>query len=214
MTEERDATDKVTSPERVFESFFGPGSEEERLRIREIASSLGIRDNDAIWIIVFVLNYFGRFYSDLPDQLQRSAESSVEGVKKQISSFADQETNRISSALGRAVLEHAERLAERKVAFSWAVPVCLLLLGVFLLCLLCFVAGAAVAGKGWGISPLDSLLAAPAGWIIPIAMLPLSVYAGYLGVTRFRYNRSYGISHVLISLCLIVLAFFCIGRPF
>ena len=37
--------------EANYNAFFGEGSEEEQLRIREIASKLNIRSNDAIWII-------------------------------------------------------------------------------------------------------------------------------------------------------------------
>ena len=42
--------------EANYSAFFGKGSEEEQLRLREIASKLNIRDNDAIWIIVFIFN--------------------------------------------------------------------------------------------------------------------------------------------------------------
>lgn len=44
--------------EANYSAFFGKGYEEERLRLHEIASKLNIRDNDAIWIIVFIFNYF------------------------------------------------------------------------------------------------------------------------------------------------------------
>lgn len=40
---------------RLYESFFGEGTEEEQLRIRELGAKLNIRDNDALWIIVYVM---------------------------------------------------------------------------------------------------------------------------------------------------------------
>ena len=60
--------------EANYSAFFGKGSEEEQLRLREIASKLNIRDNDAIWIIVFIFNYFGRFYCQLPQKIKVSVQ--------------------------------------------------------------------------------------------------------------------------------------------
>ena len=68
--------------EEVYESFFGEGTEEEQLRIRELAARLNIRDNDALWIIVYVLNYFGRFYHDLPEKLKDASGECLKTVQE------------------------------------------------------------------------------------------------------------------------------------
>ena len=47
--------------ERWYSHFFGDATEGEQLRLRELASKLNIRDNDALWTIIYTLNYFGRF---------------------------------------------------------------------------------------------------------------------------------------------------------
>jgi|GEM_PF-6709568 len=196
-----------------YESFFGQGTEEEQLRIKEIASSLGIKDNDAIWIIIYVMNYFGRFYQNLPQRLKESADASVESVKARCVAAADEEIERTKSDLSQAVLTHADELAKRRGMYSVVQPIAWLCCGIYTLCLLCFVAGAAVAGKGWGQNPFDSLLAAPAGWILPIAVLPVAIYSGWQAWLGYRYtgNRR-NIAILFGSSALCALALLCFLR--
>lgn len=198
-----------------YESFFGTGTEEERLRIKEIASSIGVQDNDAIWIIVYVMNYFGRFYQDLPAQMTKSAEASIENVKARCVAMAEEEINRTKINLGQAVLDHADELSKCKDMYSVIQPLGCLCCGIFCLCLLCFVAGAAVAGKGWGTTSFDALLLAPAGWILPIAFLPVSIYSGWQAWSQYRYTRrKFNLVTLSCSIILSILAILCFMRVF
>lgn len=196
-----------------YENFFGAGTEEEQLRIKEIASSIGVRDNDAIWIIVYVMNYFGRFYQNLPAQMKESAEISIESVKTRCIAMADEEIERAKINLGQAILDHADELSKRKDMYSVILPLAWLCCGVFCLCLLCFVAGAAVAGKGWGKSPFDSILSAPAGWILPIAFLPVSIYSSWRAWSQYRYTgRKFNLAMLSGSVTISVLSILCFIR--
>jgi len=213
VTPETETVTGYDTPEKNYESFFGQGTEEERLRIREIASKIGIRDNDALWLIVYILNYFGRFYQDLPGKIQTSADLSVATIRDRCAILADEEMQRVKQDLGAAVVQHAESIAKRREIYAVALPLAWLSAGIFCLCLLSFVSGAAVAGRGWGSSPFDSILAAPAGWILPIAMLPLTGYSLYLGWCGYQSTkRKKHLGVVLGALSALALAFACFLR--
>ncbi|MBR2209502.1 MAG: hypothetical protein IJ859_11900 [Synergistaceae bacterium] len=62
-------------------------------------------------------------------------------------------------------------------------------LGIFFLCLISFIGGAAVSGKGWGHSPAEALLNAPAGWVIPLALIPAGAFALFRGLTQQGRNK-------------------------
>ena len=180
--------------EALYESFFGEGTEEEQLRIREIAAKLNVRDNDALWIIIYVLNYFGRFYRDLPEKLKAASTECFETVKETAAGITESETRKaqvaFSDTLTKSVQEILEQHKKRAWVYELFMPLAWSCMGVFCLCLISFVAGSAVAGKGWGHSPLTALLNAPAGWIIPLALIPMGGFALYRGLIeqgRTRY---------------------------
>ena len=196
-----------------YECFFGNGSEEEQLRIREIAQKIGIRDNDAIWLIVYVMNYFGRFYEALPLRIRECAAASMEDVKERCAAVADAEMDRIKEDLGAAVIERAEELAKQRGGYSVFLPVAWICAGVGVLCLACFTAGAAIAGKGWGRTPWDNLLGAPAGWILPIALLPLAAVSAFQVVTKYRNTRNKkGLLFLAGPVFVVILALLCFLR--
>jgi hypothetical protein len=89
-----------------------------------------------------------------------------------------------------------------------------LCLGIFSLVLIAFVAGATVGGKGWGTSPLDAILNAPAGWIIPIALLPIGSYAGFIGVTRYSLEPKKSAARIVLCLTILIFAVLGFVRPF
>jgi hypothetical protein len=197
----------------TFEHFFGPGTEEEQLRIREIAAKLNIRDNDAIWIIIYVLNYFGRFYRDLPQQIRTSADASVAYIKDRCVVLANEEMQRVKNDLGEAVLHHADTLSKQRGIHSVALPLAWLCCGIFVQSLLMFIAGAAVAGKGWGRNPFDAFLTAPAGWILPVALSPLSGYTIFLGWSNYqRTGKKQCLISVFAAFSALALAFLCFMR--
>lgn len=176
---------------KIYEEFFGKSSEEEQLKIKELAEKLNIKNNDAIWIIIYVFNYFGRFYNDLPQKLNESANDILEKIKE-----SNQETNEIAMKNTENILTEKLEEVSRKLEYSKyskgsrdiftaGYSLCA---GIFLLCLICFVAGAAIIGKRWGKTPIDALLMAPAGWIIPVCILPLAVFLASESYANYRYS--------------------------
>lgn len=176
---------------KIYEDFFGKSSEEEQLRIKELAEKLDIKNNDAIWIIIYVFNYFGRFYNNLPQKLNESANDILEKIKessKEINEISIKNSeNILMEKLGEISekLEYSKILKSPRNSFTAGYSLCI---GIFLLCLICFVAGAAITGKRWGKTPIDALLMAPAGWILPICILPLAVFLANESYANYRYS--------------------------
>ena len=202
--------------EANYSAFFGKGSEEEQLRLREIASKLNIRNNDAIWIIVFIFNYFGRFYFQLPQKIKVSVQETlcgcVENLKKDaeiISQIQAQKSQDIfSDTLTRISQEILNQHKKKMRLYDFFLPLAGACFGIFCLCLISFVGGAAVAGKGWGHSPIEAMLNAPAGWIIPLALIPVGGVALYKGLTEQGKTKylDLGAAFVIAALVLCVLS--------
>ena len=183
--------------EEVYESFFGEGTEEEQLRIRELAARLNIRDNDALWIIIYVLNYFGRFYHDLPEKLKDASGECLKTVKEAAAEISEAEVRKAQALFSETLTKSTEKILSQYKRRTWLydmfLPLAWCCMGVFFLCLVSFVGGAAVAGKGWGQSPLSALLNAPAGWIVPLALIPAAGFALYRGLTEDGKKRYMGL---------------------
>ena len=198
--------------EANYNAFFGEGSEEEQLRIREIASKLNIRSNDAIWIIVFIFNYFGRFYQHLPQKIKSAVHDSlndcVEALKNSAEVISQNEAQKskdiLSESLARISQEILTQHQKKMRLYDFFLPLAWSCLGIFCLCLVSFIGGAAVAGKGWGHSPLEALLNAPAGWIIPLALIPVGGVSLYQGLTEQGKTKYLNLTVAFLSAALVL----------
>ena len=198
--------------EANYNAFFGEGSEEEQLRIREIASKLNIRSNDAIWIIVFIFNYFGRFYQHLPQKIKSAVHDSlndcVEALKNSAEVISQNEAQKsqdiLSESLARISQEIITQHQKKMRLYDFFLPLAWSCLGIFCLCLVSFIGGAAVAGKGWGHSPLEALLNAPAGWIIPLALIPVGGVSLYQGLTEQGKTKYLNLTVAFLSAALVL----------
>ena len=189
--------------EDIYESFFGEGTEDEQLRIRELAAKLNVRDNDALWIIIYVLNYFGRFYRDLPEKLKATSAECFETVQRAAVEISEAEARKAQILFAEALTKSTQEILERHKKRAWVyelfLPLAWSCMGVFFLCLISFVAGAAVSGKGWGHSPLAALLNAPAGWIVPLALIPMGGFALYRVLTEQGRTRIFNLIGAFLS---------------
>ena len=149
--------------ESILSAFFNDCNEEEQKIINEFSQIQGIKANDAIWIFVKVFFKINRANNALPEHI-------TEALIKTSQDFFNQQRN-------------------RKLILDFFVPLFCMCLGLFFLCLISFIGGAAVAGKGWGHSPVEALLNAPAGWIIPLALIPVGGLALFRGLTEHGRNK-------------------------
>ena len=201
--------------EAVFESFFGDFSEEEQKILREFGAKFNIRSNDAIWSIVGIFIIFGRINNKLPQRIKaafaESKEDFIEIMKKAAVDSVELENQKAQTILAENLSQISQEFfnQQRKKTrlYEFFVPLTCCCLGIFFLCLISFIGGSAVAGKGWGHSPVEALLNAPAGWIIPLALVPVGGFALFRGLTeqgRAKYlNLTTAFIVAVLLLCVI-----------
>ena len=158
--------------ESLLSVFFNDCNEEEQKIINEFSQLHGIKANDAVWVFVKVFFRINRANNTLPQ--------------------------RISESLMKISHDFLTQQRQRAWIYDFFVPVACACLGIFFLCLISFIGGAAVAGKGWGHSPVEALLNAPAGWIIPLALIPVCGLALFRGLTGQGKGRLINLITALI----------------
>ena len=202
--------------EAVFESFFGDFSEEERNILREFGTKFNIRSNDAIWSIAGIFIIFGRINNKLPQKIKtafaESKDDFIKSMRKTAADSVERETQKAQTVLAETLSQISRELCNQQRKRTWLyeffVPLAFICFGIFFLCLISFMGGAAVAGKGWGRSPIEALLNAPAGWIIPLALIPVGGFALFRGLTeqgRAKYlNLTVAFIAAVSVLCVII----------
>ena len=178
--------------ETILASFFSDCNEEEKKIINEFSQVLGIRANDAIWIFVKVFFSLNRENNKLPERIKTAfAETEndfTDFMKKIAADLVELETKKALSNLSETLQQISQDIFNQHRKKTWLydffLPLACACLGVFFLCLISFIGGAAVAGKGWGHSPFEALLNAPAGWILPLALIPVGGVSLFKGLTE------------------------------
>ena len=189
-------------------------SEVERGRLYRIRDALGLRDNDAFWYIVLVLEHYDSLYRDYPGQIRDQVRNTIEQARRAFAAAAEVEAAKAQTALAQQVAEAsvaiARKLAERPVGvhrvtamFATAVA-----FGAF-----CMTAGFKVAGGdrplGWSYGGNASVAAlvigAPAGWMVFALGLPVAFHGAKVGWTMARDvadgRLGRGLGWGLIGLC-------------
>ena len=196
--------------ESILAAFFNDCNEEEQKIINEFSQIQGIRANDAVWVFVKIFFGINRANNTLPqrisDALDAKTNEILEAVKQFAASSVENEAQKAMSNLSDSLMKLSQDFLNQQRKKVWIydffVPVVCACLGIFFLCLISFIGGAAVAGKGWGHSPVEALLNAPAGWIIPLALIPVCGLALFRGLTEQGKSR---LVNLIISLIIAVL---------
>ena len=183
---------EIQKSENLLASFLGDCNEEERKVIDEFSQTLGIRTNDAIWAFVKIFFSFNRANNNLPkritDALDTKKDEIIDCIKQLAASAVELETKKAMDNLSDTLQQVSQNILKQHRKNMWLydffLPLACACLGIFFLCLISFIGGAAIAGKGWGQSPVEALLNAPAGWIIPLALIPIGGVALFLGLTE------------------------------
>jgi len=177
---EKDSFDdfETKKSENLLSVFFNDCNEEEQKIINEFSQIHGIRANDAVWVFV-------KLFFKINRENNMFQESITESLMKTSQDFFNQQRN-------------------EKLNFDFFLPLFCTCLGIFFLCLISFIGGAAVAGKGWGHSPVEALLNAPAGWIIPLALIPVCGFALFRGLTGQGKERLINLITALIIALLVL----------
>ena len=163
--------------EDLLSAFFNDCNEEEQKIINEFSQIHGIRANDAVWVLV---KLFFR-------------------IKRANNTFQES----ITKVLMKTSQDFFKQQRKRVWSYDFFIPVACACFGIFFLCLVSFIGGAAVVGKGWGHSPVEALLNAPAGWIIPLALIPVCGLALFRGLTEQGKDKFINLITALIIAVLV-----------
>jgi len=80
------------------------------LRMRRVSGALSLRDNDALWLMIAVLEYYARLYEAMPDRIRRAGDGSFDSVRREAEAATDTLMRQHREALARckATIQLAE----------------------------------------------------------------------------------------------------------
>jgi hypothetical protein len=75
---------------RLFHEVSGDVPDEVSLaRMRRVSSALNLHDNDALWSVIAVLDYYTRLYETVPERVRWAGEGGVEAARREIGGATD-----------------------------------------------------------------------------------------------------------------------------
>jgi hypothetical protein len=195
-------------------------SEAERERLYRLRDALGLHDNDAFWSIVMALEHYDSFFRAYPAQLAEQTARCIDNARAAFAEAAEQEASHTARVLSEKVaetsVEIARKLAERPVGWH---RITIVLSAVVAFGALCVHAGYSLAGPGkpfWAVRGeglggaargLAVVLAAPAGWMIFVGLVPAAAYGAKVGwgVARdaMADRRDRAVGWCLVALCVV-----------
>ncbi|KWN76920.1 hypothetical protein WM23_25630 [Burkholderia ubonensis] len=98
---------------RLFREVSGDIPDEASLaRMRRVSGALNLRDNDALWAMIAVLEYYARLYEAMPERIRWASEGSLEAARREVGGATDALMQQHHDALERckATIELAENL--------------------------------------------------------------------------------------------------------
>jgi len=77
-----------------------------------MSGALNLRDNDALWSMIAVLEYYARLYEAMPDRIRRAGDSGFDAVRREVGEATDALMRQHRDALARckATIQLAESL--------------------------------------------------------------------------------------------------------
>jgi hypothetical protein len=196
MTTESEYTPTESRSEQALISAFEnllarKATDKEKLHLLRVKNALGLRENDAMWLILMSLEEYVYRFDQVSGKLREDTHALVEEHKgildAEAVSAAQKAQEKIADALAKRVESTISQATQTKymVSLAWSV------IALVLLAVVTFAAGV-VMGSGkipWWTRPaieltlpqifLSSVLSAPAGWIFSLLAVPCSVYYLY-----------------------------------
>jgi hypothetical protein len=82
------------------------------LRMRRVSGALNLRDNDALWSVLVMLEHYGRLYETMPERIQLAGAGSLDAMRAEARAATDALMAQHRDALARckATIELAERM--------------------------------------------------------------------------------------------------------
>ncbi|MBW9105121.1 hypothetical protein JNB89_15400 [Paraburkholderia phenoliruptrix] len=87
-------------------------------RMRRVSGALNLRDNDALWAMIAVLEYYARLYEAMPERIRWASEGSLEAARREVGGATDALMQQHQDALERckATIQLAENLIQEHEA--------------------------------------------------------------------------------------------------
>lgn len=88
------------------------------LRMRRISSALNLRDNDALWSVLVMLEFYGRLYETMPERIRQAGAGSLDVVRTEARAATDALMTQHRDALARckATIELAGQMTDEHEA--------------------------------------------------------------------------------------------------
>ncbi|CAM2195997.1 conserved protein of unknown function [Paraburkholderia kururiensis] len=82
--------------------------------MRRVSGALNLRDNDALWAMIAVLEYYARLYEAMPERIRWASEGSLEAARREVGGATDALMQQHQDALERckATIQLAENLMQ------------------------------------------------------------------------------------------------------
>ncbi|MFM0263428.1 hypothetical protein [Paraburkholderia sediminicola] len=83
-------------------------------RMHRVSSALNLHDNDALWSMITVLEYYARLYEAMPERIRWASEGSLEAARREVGGATDALMQQHRDALERckATIQLAENLIQ------------------------------------------------------------------------------------------------------
>jgi hypothetical protein len=87
-------------------------------RMHRVSGALNLRDNDALWSIIAVLEYYSRLYEAMPERIRWASEGSLEAARREVGGATDTLMQQHRDALERckATIQLADKLIQEHEA--------------------------------------------------------------------------------------------------
>jgi hypothetical protein len=103
---------ETTAPLSSFERLLGrAATERERDQLRRVQAELGLKENDALWLVIFALQYYEGLYRQFPKAIAAEAQRVLSETRS-----AAEETIRAGAESAKADLAKAIATTARDVA--------------------------------------------------------------------------------------------------
>ncbi|MEM5343664.1 hypothetical protein [Paraburkholderia azotifigens] len=88
------------------------------LRMRRVSTAMNLRDNDALWSVLAVLEYYARLYEAMPERIRQAGEGNLNAIREEAHEATDTLMAQHRDALARckATIELAERMVVEQEA--------------------------------------------------------------------------------------------------
>jgi hypothetical protein len=194
-------------------------TEKEVQNLYRVKNALGIRDNDALWLVLMALESYDTLYRKYPSMIATQVETLVDAQKEALAAVANTEAKKALASLVDAVGRTSEAMAGKLVdaarwqAWGWT------LIGIVVFGCLCLCVGV-VIGSGrlpfWVTPRPDSgptliivaaLAETPAGWIVAVGGATAAVASAWKSRSEILAGRQLSIAISAIALIATAIAF-------